>query len=429
MYSNGESCGSDADCMSAHCAAGVCCASGDCCRMPSDCPKTVVAGVQLVCNDTTTCQGSGGAISCKDFRCAAIGGDPNDSACTVNHVSKPCAPYKPVNCTGAKDQKEPACPTSCAQDADCTADAHCTAAKVCVKFVVDGAACAADGDCTSGHCAAGICCTSGTCCRDAQDCASLTTPAVCTDGAQCKGSRMEGMCSNFQCRSVEVPDSTGCAGLRAAACGDYVDVSCGVGTAPPKCATECRSSSECKPTAFCDAASPGRPGKCKPKLRDGEVCSASSQCQSKCDTRNGVCCNETDPKAYCCSANDQCMVLQSHGCVDTAVSCEGQVTTGICQSNRCTASRTRDDLMCTGIVKCPEGFNDVLCPLRCVCSLAVQDCKPGYSCNAKGECVRDSSPAAGSGSTAGTGPVGGASGGTAGAFGTTTRSVPLPGFP
>lgn len=415
---DGEACTKDADCTSAHCTGNVCCASGDCCRTAIDCPSTMANGLQLACNDPATCQGSGGSVVCMASRCMVLDGVPNDSACTPQHRSKSCAPYKPVFCNGTQEQTAPVCATSCESDTDCADTAHCTA-KRCVSDVPAGGVCQQDMDCATAHCANGLCCKSGDCCSDVSMCTKYAVPAACTDPARCVGTRSDAACVDSQCQSVTMSDAAACVGTKVADCGEYVDVTCTDRMVSTVCATECLSHSQCKADAYCDALDSGRPGKCRSKLADGTRCSSSAQCEVGCT--DGVCCSDTGPNAHCCSVDDDCRSLNTSGCAADDNSCAGVTNTATCnvRAHRCVVVPRPDDTACKRTVTCGPAYNTSFeCPLTCRCTPAATECAIGYRCDVQSsQCVRsDIGGMSGAGGT----PAGnGASGmqGTAGQAG------------
>ena len=270
---DGNSCAADADCMSGHCKSSICCASGDCCKAPTDCPNMIVNGIQLACNDPSKCEGSGGSVRCNNFRCVAMGGEPNDMACTSSHKALDCAPYKPVFCNGMQQQEAPQCPTSCKGDDDCASGAHCDVFGACVKDMPEGGLCTMDKDCVSRHCSNGVCCKGGDCCLGSQMCQGYGAPAQCTDVSTCTGTRKEAVCMANQCMSMAVADPAVCVGKLAKDCGLYADQLCTNRGLTPTCMTSCSVDQHCKPTAYCERTGNSGRGECKPKREDGENCS------------------------------------------------------------------------------------------------------------------------------------------------------------
>jgi hypothetical protein len=412
---DGASCSNDDDCVSSHCSNGLCCTNGDCCRAAADCPKTIVNGIQLVCNDPSQCQGSGGTVACRDNRCVAEGGDPNDSACTSVHQASDCGPYKPTFCNGMVDQQAPPCATSCGSDADCDANAHCDAFGACVLDMPDGSPCTADKECKTNHCSNNVCCAGGDCCSTNLTCAGYVTPASCTDLSHCSGTRKDGVCMSNQCRAVDVADGTACAGMVVAQCGLYADAVCGTRQVTPACATDCRVDSQCAAGAYCDATG-GRAGQCQPKLRDGSTCTTAQQCQNTCN--KGFCCADSDPNTQCCGVDADCAALGStKECVNTTT-CDSLVIRATCVENRCRTAMDSTPICHQQLACGPEySVPSATCPLTCGCSRDT-DCSPGFKCSStttRGRCIKDPNsgmagmPAAGSPARAGAGAGAGGS--------------------
>jgi hypothetical protein len=371
----------------------------------------IVDGIQLACNDPSKCEGSGGSVRCTNFRCAVMGGEPNDMACTASHKASDCAPYKPVYCNGMREQQPPQCPTSCKSDAECASGAHCDVFGACVKDSPEGSLCTMDKDCVSRHCSNGVCCKGGDCCLTKDVCVGYGAPAQCTDVSTCTGRRKEAVCTaDHQCASMENADASACNGKLAKDCGLYADALCSSRVVTPACATSCMVDTQCKPTAFCDVS--GGKGECKPKREDGEKCTASAQCKTGCN--KGYCCNDSDPASYCCGSNVDCAPLNKSECARNDNTCDGIVQTATCTSeHRCRVSSAPDTNACKREISCGAGYaRPMPCPLGCYCSNAL-DCSAGYMCMegstpGRGKCVRDGSgtagtPAAGSGGMSGGG--------------------------
>jgi len=401
---DGDSCAADVDCMSGHCNSAICCASGDCCKAPADCPNMIVDGIQLACNDPSKCEGSGGSVRCNNFRCVAMGGEPNDMACTTSHKANDCAPYKPVYCNGMREQQAPPCPTSCRSDDDCAADAHCDLFGACVKDMPDGGLCTMDKDCVSGHCSNGVCCKGGDCCLTAQVCQGYSSPAQCTDVSTCTGARKEAVCMANQCMSMEIPDRGACVGKLVKDCGLFADAVCSNRVITPTCATTCQVDTHCKTNAFCDRTANGGRGECKPKREDGETCTETQQCKTKCN--KGFCCNDSDPNSYCCGSSADCTVLNKSQCAREDNTCDGVVQTATCTTeHRCRVTTMPDTNACKRNLSCGPGYARLMpCPLGCYCSNPL-DCASGYRCSeapdGRGKCVLDTGAAGMSGGAAG----------------------------
>jgi hypothetical protein len=407
MLDVGHACTNDLQCKTAHCD-GVCCAAGDCCATVADCTPTTVGGIQILCNDPGTCQGSGGAIQCVNSRCAAMGA-PNDSACSSTTVANSCGAYLPVYCNGMAEQQAPTCPMSCQSNANCKPNAHCDG--TCVLNVDNGGACRKDADCTSTHCNNGICCASGDCCSAAAQCPpSYTGAPTCDTVATCQGTRKQPVCTNFQCSSELAPDDTGCGTtVLANDCGAKADQFC-KGTknqTNPTCGgNNCAGDGQCDVGAYCQTSE--NPSTCKPKQANATSCMTNSMCMSNsCSLANMLCCNDTN--GQCCSVNSDCMGSTYSGmtCTNPAT-CMGTILTPKCRTGTCGADATPDTTPCNGMVhQCTAGYLPATCPAPCktTCS-ATSDCAAGYMCI--GAACQIPVPVAGT--SAGTGGTGGTSG-------------------
>jgi hypothetical protein len=416
MLEVGQACTSDLQCKTAHCD-GVCCAAGDCCATVADCKPTTVGGIQILCNDPGTCQGSGGAIQCVNSRCAATGA-ANDSACTSTMVANSCGAYLPVYCNGMADQQPPVCPTSCKSNADCKPNAHCDG--TCVLNVDNGGACKKDADCTSTHCNNGICCASGDCCSAAAQCPpSYTGAPTCDTAATCQGTRKSAVCTNFQCSSELAQDDTGCGTtVLANDCGAKADIFC-KGTknqTTQVCGNTCTIDAQCDSGAYCQTSI--TPSTCQPKQANGTSCSGNGMCLSNsCSLANMICCDDTN--GQCCSADSDCKGPTYNGmsCGANSAMCVGTTRTPKCRMGTCGAVDTPDPAPCNGTVnQCSAGYLAATCPVRCKTTCSTNaDCAPNYTCI--GAACQIPVP------VAGTSAATGGTGGTAGVIALPTAGV------
>jgi hypothetical protein len=409
LHMAGESCAADAECLSGHCD-GVCCASGDCCLTVSDCK---VAAIPLACNDPATCSGSGGTLQCnKEFRCVALGGDPNDTMCDSLVEANNCGPYPSAFCNGTIDQKPPSCATSCKSDSQCDANAHCDGNKACVPDIANGGLCGKNSDCASGHCMNDVCCASGDCCLTALTCPDTYRAApTCDMPARCEGNRKDATCVRSQCGSMLVGDDSAC-GVDTVLndCGLYASATCtgrsvqGV----PQCSTACTQDSQCDSNAYCKKAGSATSGTCATKQVDGASCSSPNQCTNGA-CANGFCC--ADSNATCCNTDTDCAAPAT--VCDSLMTCQGKTYAAVCSAAKtCKVTSTMSPAPCMDMKhSCSTGYNDVLCPKMCPsdCSPANApvNCAPNYDCVSM-KCV----PRAGSGggNAAGAGGSGGAGG-------------------
>lgn len=395
---DGQTCATDVDCASGHCSANVCCASGDCCKVPTDCPSMIVNGITLACNDPSKCEGSGGSVRCTNFRCIAMGGEPNDMACTPKIQAKDCRPYKPVFCNGMLEQQEPQCPSSCKSDSDCVQGAHCDANGACVDDMPNGGLCTMDKDCVSGHCKNRVCCKEGDCCLTPDVCGAYSAPSQCTDVKSCTGMRKVAACIDNACVSMPDSDPSACNGMVVKDCGLYTEAKCSNRGITPTCATSCMVKTNCVDGAYCELNG-GKTGQCMPKREDGEKCTETAQCKTTCN--KGFCCNDSDPGSYCCGSTADCAVLNKAECARNDNTCDGVVTTATCTAeHRCRVMTASDSNACKRDLNCGPGYaHTTSCPLGCSCGNAL-DCASGYKCDVaasggRGKCVVDTTGAGG----------------------------------
>lgn len=314
---DGLACKGDEECESGHCSNKICCSRGDCCKVAEDCG--VDTKDSLVCDDSATCQGTRGSVSCTTaYRCAVMeGGIQDDSGCNAKTEADDCGLYKSVFCDGTKDQKAPKCPDACTTNDECDEGAHCAGNK-CIANLPNGGACTADTDCMGAHCDHGFCCAMGDCCMADTDCdpTKYSAPPSCTDPKMCQGTSMAPACMDNQCGTRMSDDDSACdRNVISDECGG-LPVKCRGGAdqqAPPPCATGTCGGfgrATCNEGAFCWQ------GKCTPDQPDGESCTVDDSCQSG-HCANNVCCSEGD----CCTSDDQCKPVKM--CTDPS-NCKGQ---------------------------------------------------------------------------------------------------------
>jgi hypothetical protein len=378
LLEDGNVCSNDDVCASGHCD-GTCCSGGDCCRTPADC-NISASGVPLACNDVTKCSGSGGTIRCMDFRCQAIGGEPNDSACDSKTIANNCGPYKPVYCNGNVDQQPPVCPVTCATDDDCDPTAHCDG--VCVPNVPNGGQCTKDLDCASAHCNHGLCCNNGDCCASTLDCpASYSGAATCDSTMTCQGTRKIATCNNAICGSMMTMDDSACDNnIVANPCGLFADVKCtgGNNQVMMPCRRSCIQASQCDSSAYCDGNS------CVARKPDGEVCGTQNDaCISKSCGANMLCCLDTG--GLCCKTTPDCGGETLVACTNLAT-CVGTMTTPLCNAGGvCTRSAAMADPSgagCAGMLHdCGPTYatRNKACPAKCSC-MNDNECSNGSEC-------------------------------------------------
>jgi len=126
---DGGICDEASDCSGGNCGGGVCCALGaECCLVAQDCDPPVDPPA---CDNTTTCQGHAYDVICGASATCQTVEVPDDTACGPTVEALTCSPYTPVNCSGAADQLEPVCPTTCQDDLGCADQSVCTPTSLC----------------------------------------------------------------------------------------------------------------------------------------------------------------------------------------------------------------------------------------------------------------------------------------------------------
>ncbi|HKU42186.1 MAG TPA: hypothetical protein VJR89_28705 [Polyangiales bacterium] len=268
-----------------------------------------------------------------------------------------------------------------------------TAGMSAPPLLENGASCADDARCKSGHCD-GVCCDKGVqCCKDVSDC--KTDPAglgmSCDDRANCRGSAGKIVCTDFKCVTLngQRNDMACLNTLEANDCGLYPSVFCRGGEmqTAPQCATSCTKDTECDPEAHCDE------GKCVPDLANGEPCKRAEDCaQRNCKSITngvGICCSAL---ADCCKEATDCPAFYRMAPVCTdANMCAGDEIVAQCNGNICGSQHIKNDAACNGKagpncglykdVVCQAGRNNT-CKLSCA---NMGDCDANAFCNA-GKC-------------------------------------------
>ena len=386
-YTNGNECDEDTDCESAHCDNGFCCSDGICCGTTSDCPGA--GGTGTTCDDSVTCQGSRGEITCIASQCGTRAGVPDDSACGPEVEALDCGFYRSVYCTGAAMQPPPSCPTACAADTDCDTTGHCDT--TCVGDLADGGSCDEDSDCQSAHCNNGVCCASGDCCLNPTTCpARYGTAATCDSPSTCQGTRDAATCVAFQCgTAMDVDDDSACGtSTLASDCGLYPSRFCSGGTDQPgpMCAFTCSSDAECDENAHCDL------GMCTLDLPDGNACDETSDCSST-HCQNGYCCASGD----CCAGASNCPfgVYGEPSNCDSPSTCQGRRRDPVCSPTfQCTLGGfVDDDSGCAGLLADSCGlYPSVFCSASMSqptspATMCAMSCATEAECDAGAQCM------------------------------------------
>jgi hypothetical protein len=396
---DGDTCGGDADCVSAHCADGVCCdvacngtcegcvnaktnaPDGTCAPVPAQTDPDTECSDQGACMQNGLCDGSGScALYASGSPCGSaqscMGGiETNQDTCDglgncIDNMTEVCAPYVcgPM-----------ACLMSCAQNGDCDPSSYC-GGMTCQPKQANGQTCGGDVQCLSGHCADGVCCdtacgglceactqaltgvTTGTCAAigggtDPQN--ECTNQGPCQQNGFCNGI---GGCQLFAqgtgCGSPpscsmgvqnlgDICNGQGsCVMGGTAACAPYV---CG----PTTCKTSCVTSSDCVGGYYCESNAT-----CQPLKMNGSSCGGSYQCSSG-SCVDGFCCNTpcTGLCSGCSTAktgapNGTCSFIPSNADPDAECSfdCNGAGACELAQGGACSLASQ------CGSGFCADGF-------------------------------------------------------------------------
>lgn len=350
----GGACTADDQCVTGHCADGVCCneaCTGNCFACTA--AKSGVAGSDGTCTAVTN--GQTGRGECGASTCSAAQQTSNvcNGAGGCRAAATPCAPF-------ACDPSGKVCAASCTLDADCGVASYCAAGS-CAPRVKQGEACTASNQCpTGGTCVDGVCCETK-CDGQCQGCAEAGHFGTCLAvKGNPRGARSACAGSGSACFGA-------CDGTNLAACAyPSAGTSCGAGCADAKLsvcdgAGSCLTASACAGNLTCENATTCR-GSC---AVDGD-CVKGFVCQS------GKCATTPPPK---CSPDG----LSSTPYGGTAAPCTPYRcdTTGACKAQ------------CTITDDCAPGNE---------CDTAAKQCVPVTApANSSGGCALSSdAPATGS---------------------------------
>jgi hypothetical protein len=415
---NGGTCAADAECGSGHCIDGVCCestcgASCGACDVAGHLGKCwPVAGAPHHARAACTGAGAGTACgpTCDGVDAAACHPVPSGHACGADgcaagvetHVgacdgagacvatTRSCGVY---TCAGTT------CVTSCSSSAQCAVGSFCAAGS-CVPLEGKGVACAADAQCASGlSCVDKVCCSSAACDAGARcdsagargDCRKVLAQACAADGDCASGHCVDGRCCDGACDgSCEACDVVGHLG----ACTPVLGAPHPTHPACPSDAADACSA------ATCDGA-------------ERKACKAFPSSDVRC--RAARCADGVETAPADCDGSGKCPALVTSACGGYACdSAAERCLAGTCRKpSDCVAGYTclggtcqRDAGACspdgTSLVAA-DGSEATCAPFLCrgVACLAsckdTNDCAPGYSCDAtSGGCSLASQGAAAS---------------------------------
>ncbi len=349
---NGAACGNGGECASANCVDGVCCNTA-CNTLCNACTAVKKgAGADGTCgvvianldpdNECAGAQVCNGASACKL---------PNGEACLLNGdcVSNACADGVCCNttCTGAcqactaakkgsgSDGVCGAIAATTDPDNECSGLFSCNGSGACA-LLANGAACSANGECTSGFCADGVCCNTacgslcqactavkknggadGTCgnipasndpdaecpgatlCSGSATCSLFANGAACTINGECtSGNCVDGVCCNTPCAGS-------CNACTAAKKGAGTNGTCGVIATSTDPDNECPGNTTCNAVQACGY------------FGDGQTCSIDAECGSGFCV-DGVCCN-TACDGLCEACTGAKTMVSDGTCADVVV--------------------------------------------------------------------------------------------------------------
>jgi hypothetical protein len=334
----------DGDETDVDCGGGTCapCMNGKMCVAPTDCtsgscPNHICSSPAAQCLDgmkdgseTDTDCGGGTCPACADEKMCVAATDCTSGAC-INHL---CA-TPPAQCLDdMKDGGE--------TDVDC-GGGTCPAC-------INGKACVAAGDCTSGTCTNHVCGSPpAQCLNDMKDgnetdtdCGGGTCPAcingkACAQNADCES----GVCTNKTCTTppAQCLDET--------QDGSETDVDCGGGTCPA-CANgkHCGGDADCQSGTCANDVCSSPPAQCLDNTKDGNetdvdcgggtcpACTEGKSCQV-----NGDCLSANCDSSHQCSTPMTTMTQCEVFCEDTSCDCEancsGHMYTVECEEDQC----------------------------------------------------------------------------------------------
>ena len=341
----GATCTTGTECLSTHCAQGVCCnaaCNGACvaCDLAgsmgictsvkdgsTDPQVACVASPQSSCGTTGKCVGGACAkwasgSKCGDAVCASASSVKPTAACDGNGT---CVTPANRSCGNFMCQID-ACKTICTTDNDCLAPTTCSNGSCGLKG--PGAACTAANQCASGFCTEGVCCDSA--CSDATG-----TTGLCRS---CKVAGKVGTCTPVAAGGVDPKSRCVASAPGSGNCSN--DGTCnGAGACRPwSTATGCRQQS-CAGSTLTAAANCDGAGNCQPAMTSPcapYVCSATSPsclttCSQNADCIAGQTCRKVDNKCGNTLANGQ-------ACGAPGDCASGNCTEGVCCDGACGGS-------------------------------------------------------------------------------------------
>ena len=397
---SGEACISPATCVAGFCVDGVCCnaaCTGPCqaciaSKKGSGADGTcgnIALGTDPdgECGGSAACSGAGACALFADGVACAAGNECNSGYCVDGVCCNTTCTTTCQACTAAKKGAgvDGVCGSISAgsdPDGECPGAAACNGVSSCA-LLVNGTACAAGNECSSGYCVDGVCCNSacssvcqactaakkgsgldGACgsmaagtdpdsecggaasCSGSASCALFSNGTACAVNAECaSGFCVDGVCCNSAC-------NTGCQACTAAKKGSGTDGSCGsiVSGGDPD--------SECAGVQVCNGA-----GLCK--IPNGQVCLAAADCLSGF-CADGVCCNTA-----CNTTCQACTTAKKGSGADGTC---GSIAAGSDPDSECGGAAS-----CNGAGGCALFANGTACAVNAECASGF--CVDGVCCN------------------------------------------------
>ncbi len=341
----GSTCGANGECASGFCVDGVCCntacntlcnactavkkgqgADGTCGAVIANAdPDSECAGAQ-VCNGASLCRLPNGEACTLGTDC--VSNNCVDGVCCNTTCTGACNA-----CTAAKKGSGPdgvcnVIGVGLDPDNECFAGYSCNGAGACA-LAANGAACAANAECSSNFCVDGVCCNSacgslcqactavkknsgadGTCgnipaandpdaecpgatlCSGSATCTLFANGAACTINSECTtGNCVDGVCCNNACTGT-------CNACTAAKKGSGANGTCGVIATNTDPDNECPGATSCDATQMCGL------------FANGFTCTLDTECGSG-NCVDGVCCNVACDGL--CEACDGALTMVSDG--------------------------------------------------------------------------------------------------------------------
>lgn len=360
---NGTTCAGGDECQSGHCAQGVCCdgactdgcvsclgvenvsgTNGTCSAVKAGTdPKNACApDSPATCGQDGACDGTGGCelyfrLATKVV-CGPAGCDGNKAAQKVCTGAFACSfdTASALDCGAQKCEAGSCAPCVTTSDCAVPASTYCAAGGRCLPKLGQGAVCAADEECDTGHCVDGVCCN--TACDGACEWCGVATPAgVCvpvpateqpkgagkaacvgagsTCGGACDGNKRDGCaypsagteCAPARCTNASLVAASKCDGAGTCAvgttqsCGEYA-CAWAVGDAGSSCKTSCTTGADCRAGAACDTS--GAVGVCN---ASGTTCSGAYAVKSADGTVtwcDGYACTAGACQSTCAAPSD-----------------------------------------------------------------------------------------------------------------------------